>query len=488
MATAGYLISRAAERPPILSLMVTIVAVQFFGIGRPRRPLPRAARVARHDAARPRPAARAVLRADRAARPGPARRLPQGGPALADGRRRRRPAEPVPARPRAAARRAAGRRRFGRGRERASCPPPGSCSPAGLLAGGLAVPGASLLARRPGRPPAGGRPRAAVGRADRVAPARARSSSRSARDRRRSSAFVTRRPRLGQAGPPRRVRHRGLADGLGLLVTGVDRRRRARSSRSWRIGPRCARHRVLIATLALLALASFEAVTPLAAAARELSATLAAGRRVLELTDQPRRSRIRRRPRRGTAVAVRGRARGRHRAVPADSRGRRSHGVNLRLEAGERVALLGPSGAGQDDGREPAAAVPRPGAAGTVTMAGRDAARLPPGGRPARDLGRRPGLAPVLRQHPGQRAPRAAGRERRRSRAGAAPSADLGLDLHRCPTDSTRSSARRGASCPAASASGSCWRGRCSPAAPVLVLDEPTAHLDRAPRASSCET
>ena len=35
MATSGYLISRAAERPPILSLMVTIVAVQFFGIGRP---------------------------------------------------------------------------------------------------------------------------------------------------------------------------------------------------------------------------------------------------------------------------------------------------------------------------------------------------------------------------------------------------------------------------------------------------------------------
>jgi len=35
MATAGYLISRAAERPEILSLMLAIVAVQFFGIGRP---------------------------------------------------------------------------------------------------------------------------------------------------------------------------------------------------------------------------------------------------------------------------------------------------------------------------------------------------------------------------------------------------------------------------------------------------------------------
>ena len=44
--------------------------------------------------------------------------------------------------------------------------------------------------------------------------------------------------------------------------------------------------RVLVASLALLALASFEAVTPLPAAARELAATLAAGRRVLELIDR----------------------------------------------------------------------------------------------------------------------------------------------------------------------------------------------------------
>src|ERR1700761_7139119 len=35
MASAGYLISRAAERPAVLSLMVAIVAVQFFGLGRP---------------------------------------------------------------------------------------------------------------------------------------------------------------------------------------------------------------------------------------------------------------------------------------------------------------------------------------------------------------------------------------------------------------------------------------------------------------------
>ena len=35
LATSGYLISRAAEQPPILSLTVTIVIVRFFGLARP---------------------------------------------------------------------------------------------------------------------------------------------------------------------------------------------------------------------------------------------------------------------------------------------------------------------------------------------------------------------------------------------------------------------------------------------------------------------
>src|SRR5262249_59564002 len=35
MATAGYLISRAAERPAVLSLTVAIVCVRFFGLARP---------------------------------------------------------------------------------------------------------------------------------------------------------------------------------------------------------------------------------------------------------------------------------------------------------------------------------------------------------------------------------------------------------------------------------------------------------------------
>ena len=49
MATAGYLISRAAERPAVLSLMVAIVAVRFFGLGRPV--IRYLERLASHDAA-----------------------------------------------------------------------------------------------------------------------------------------------------------------------------------------------------------------------------------------------------------------------------------------------------------------------------------------------------------------------------------------------------------------------------------------------------
>jgi hypothetical protein len=49
MTSAGYLISRAAEQPPILSLTIVIVAVRFFGLA---RPLARyCERLVSHDAA-----------------------------------------------------------------------------------------------------------------------------------------------------------------------------------------------------------------------------------------------------------------------------------------------------------------------------------------------------------------------------------------------------------------------------------------------------
>jgi thiol reductant ABC exporter CydC subunit len=103
---------------------------------------------------------------------------------------------------------------------------------------------------------------------------------------------------------------------------------------------------VLVATLALLALASFDAVTPLAPAARELSSTLASGRRVLEVLDR--------------APAVR------EPALPVPAPPRRApvrlegvtarydtaeepvlRDLDLELLPGRKVALVGPSGAGK---------------------------------------------------------------------------------------------------------------------------------------------
>jgi ATP-binding cassette subfamily C protein CydC len=128
--------------------------------------------------------------------------------------------------------------------------------------------------------------------------------------------------------------------------------------------------RVLIAALGLLALASFEAVQPLSATARELSATLAAGRRLLELTDRdaavadpPRPAPA---PRAPFTVALENvRARYRRSERPA------LDGVSLRLEPGRRVALVGPSGAGKTTVVNLLLRFLDP-EAGRVTLAGRD--------------------------------------------------------------------------------------------------------------------
>ena len=103
--------------------------------------------------------------------------------------------------------------------------------------------------------------------------------------------------------------------------------------------------RVLVATLALLAVSSFDAVAPLPAAARELPSTLASGTRVLELTGRlpaitdpvaPMPA-----PSMPLAVALED-VTARYGDGPAAL-----DGVTLTIEPGQRVALVGPSGAGK---------------------------------------------------------------------------------------------------------------------------------------------
>jgi thiol reductant ABC exporter CydC subunit len=132
--------------------------------------------------------------------------------------------------------------------------------------------------------------------------------------------------------------------------------------------------RVLVATLALLALSSFEAVAPLPAAARELVGTLAAGRRVLELTA--------REPAvcdpvdpapapNGPATVVVDDVTARY---PGAASPAVEH-VSLALAPGERVALVGPSGSGKTTVTHLLLRFLDP-EAGTVSIGGRDTRTL----------------------------------------------------------------------------------------------------------------
>jgi ABC-type multidrug transport system fused ATPase/permease subunit len=128
--------------------------------------------------------------------------------------------------------------------------------------------------------------------------------------------------------------------------------------------------RVLIGLLALATLAAFEAVQPLPEALRELRTTVAAGERILELT--------------GSEPEVAGPAA--PLPLPAGpftvgledvrvryASGERAalDGVSLRLEPGRRVALLGPSGSGKTTVANLLLRFIDP-EAGRLTLAGRD--------------------------------------------------------------------------------------------------------------------
>jgi ABC-type multidrug transport system fused ATPase/permease subunit len=135
-----------------------------------------------------------------------------------------------------------------------------------------------------------------------------------------------------------------MGDGLRVLVTGIT----VAGVLAVAIAASAAGHldRVEIAMLALLALATFEGVAPLSAAARERAAVLAAGRRVLELTDRepvigdpPAPANAPEWPFTVALEHVWARYPTGSRAVLED--------LSLRLDPGERVALVGPSGAGK---------------------------------------------------------------------------------------------------------------------------------------------
>jgi thiol reductant ABC exporter CydC subunit len=341
MTTAGYLISRAAEHPPILSLTVAIVAVRFFALS---RPLARyLERLASHDLA---------LRALGGIRARVYERIEPLAPARLEGYRRgdllsrmvadvdtlqglylRGLAPPLVALVVGAACVAV---------TAALLPVAGAILAAGLVLGGVAVPAlAAALARAAGRRQAAARGELTArlvellrGASELVAYGREDESLAGIREADGELRRLARRDALVA----------GLADALAILVSGL--------TVVGVLAAAVAAHdvgsldRVLVATVALLALSSFEAVVPLPAAARELSATFAAGRRVLELMDRepavhdpapalPA-------PSGPVTVALEGvTARYSDAGPPALA------GVDLHLEPGARVALVGPSGAGK---------------------------------------------------------------------------------------------------------------------------------------------
>ena len=364
MATAGYLISRAAERPAILSLTAAIVCVRFFGIARPVARY--FDRLSSHDLA---------FRFLAGVRRRVYDRIEPLAPAQLEGQRRGdllsrlvadvdslqnlhlRGIGPPLVAVLAGTVSVAVAATF--------LPAAGVVLGLGLLAGGLIVPACSarLSRRSGGRAASRGELSAQLveavsGSAELVAFGR--------EDDCLSRLRVT---------DDRLVRHArraafgdGVGEGLGLVVAG--------GTVAGVLAVSISAHsaggldRVMIALLALLALAAFEAVQPLPEATRELRATLAAGRRVLELTS--------RKPAlvdpkdplplpQGPFVVALENVRARYAAAEPPA----LDGLTLKLEPGRRIALLGPSGAGKSTVTNLLLRFLDP-EKGRVTLAGRD--------------------------------------------------------------------------------------------------------------------
>jgi ATP-binding cassette, subfamily C, bacterial CydC len=341
MGTAGYLISRAAEQPAVLSLTAAIVGVRFFGLA---RPLARyLERLASHDVAL-RSLGRVRARVYEAVEP----LAPAQLEALRRGDLLSRFVADVDSlqnlylrglEPPLVALIAGG---ASVGLAAVFLPEAAAVLAAGLLLGAIVVPTAaqSLASRSATRQAAARGALSAelvetlAGSAELVAFGRGDYRLRGFRVADRRLVRIARRAALAD----------GTGDGLRVLVTGATLVGVLAVSVSAHADGRL--DRVVVALLALLSLAAFEAVQPLTEALRELRATVAAGRRVLELADRrprvvdpadPLPAPITPFPIELENVRVRyGRD-----EQPA------LYGFNLRLEPGRRVALLGRSGAGK---------------------------------------------------------------------------------------------------------------------------------------------
>ncbi len=365
MATAGYLISRAAERPAILSLTVAIVGVRFFGLARPvARYLER---LTSHDVAL------RVL--------GPARRhvyeqVEPLAPVELDGYRQgdllsrlvadvdalqnlhlRGVGPPLVA--------------FASGciavaATTAFLPAAGLALAVGLLAGAVLPPfAAAALAERSSRreAPTRGELTAELvetmsGASELMVYGRGEDRLNDLRAADRALVRTARRAALAD----------GVAEALRLALMGLTVAAVLALAVAAHGGGRL--DGVLIALLALLALASFEAVQPLAQATRELIGTLAAGERLLELTHRS--SRVVDPVHAHTLPAVPfpivfENVRVRYDANEAPA----LDDFDLRLDAGRRLALVGPSGAGKTTVTNLLLRFVDP-ERGRITLAGRD--------------------------------------------------------------------------------------------------------------------
>ena len=364
MTSAGYLISRAAEQPPILSLTVTIVVVRFFGLARPvARYLER---LRSHDAALH---ALGRIRARFFERIEPL--APSGLQSYRSGDLLARMVGDVEALQSLYVR-GFGPPVVALTVGAASVVAVAIVSPAaaavlgvGLVAAGVLVPAVAWATGRAARRrqlPARGELTSELVDALRGAPelvAYGREDEIAERLRAADAELV----RLGR----RDALAGGLADALSVLVTGL--------TVAGVLAVAVAEHdagtldRVLVATLALLALSAFDAVQPLAPAVRELTSSAAAGRRVLELTDAeasiadpaapmpP--------PTRPAPVALEGVTARYGSDAPVLRR------FDLQLDPGARVALVGPSGSGKTTVTSLLLRFLDP-ESGRVTIAGRD--------------------------------------------------------------------------------------------------------------------